>query len=681
MTTVDKLVDGISHSVHNGAVLLGLSAWHLYPDLIVLGANTATIKQNDPLVAPGIIVTVGLQGGGPEDSRGVYWSLPLTHVRYYGDPVISKGSVSSSESRLSIDDVWQITLGSLFALWGKEGSNTREAANLICIMWQKCEQGLAANEHFRLKRAACADSWLKYLSDAARRLLQSSGPEHELCKRLVGLGQRRATLFGRFDKAIPILGFTDAPFMNVLRLEERVKYLRKIAPKCCKETDLLVIRLCRYAPGNTSKNPRILQLATAATREVRNADSTYPSPDQYRSQRWTYDDTADPKTEVTRQEIVDAFTSGIVDTDHFLSYLSLGHAMGHGCHPDEDHLSVVENLRAIATASKIYSYMPNATVALNIVTYGPLTKAQWLGEKRRPNSNATQVDHWHGPEPLISNLLLPYSVSRRAAFACVSMFESGGFDLKPEYLEKVMAMSAGDSIFVAAPILCDPAIQCEPYEIRRIVGNIGRAGIAFLIPPSNPRTKKQELESYRVINHDFYDGRLEDSFPNTTLHLGFSGYEFALDVGEHGGRNREAFFLESPISVHDRGEWVADLDALATVANTQVHNGNCQHSTSDRRSLPEIQLVTIDRWEELLDPPKDAAVVRAHKNWLARLAAAAISVKMGNRTILFSKDACWKCHEENLHRRSVKTETADSRPSNSHQIQEGKDTSNTIYIL
>ena len=36
MTTMDKLIDGISHSIHNGAVLVGLSSWHLYPDLITL---------------------------------------------------------------------------------------------------------------------------------------------------------------------------------------------------------------------------------------------------------------------------------------------------------------------------------------------------------------------------------------------------------------------------------------------------------------------------------------------------------------------------------------------------------------------------------------------------------------------------------------------------------------------
>lgn len=39
--TMDQLVDGVSHSVSNGAVLLGLSAWHLRPNLIVLDGLAA----------------------------------------------------------------------------------------------------------------------------------------------------------------------------------------------------------------------------------------------------------------------------------------------------------------------------------------------------------------------------------------------------------------------------------------------------------------------------------------------------------------------------------------------------------------------------------------------------------------------------------------------------------------
>lgn len=174
-----------------------------------------------------------------------------------------------------------------------------------------------------------------------------------------------------------------------------------------------------------------------------------------------------------------------------------------------------------------------------------------------------------------------------------------------------------------------------------------------MAPPINPRIKKVDLESYQVINHDLSDGKIEDNFQGSTLDLGFSGYEFPLDVGDHGGRNREAFFLETLISVHDRGEWIPDLDVLEAVASTSLINANhavrtCHHTEPNRRAVPEGPLVTIDRWEELLEMPKDADVVRTHGNWPARLATAAVSVKMGNSTILCPDHGCLACCKNSL---------------------------------
>ena len=112
----------------------------------------------DPLIAPGGVVTIGLQGVEPEDSRGVYWSLSLAHVRYYGDPVKSEGSVNSGLSRISIEDMWLVALGSMFALWGTEGSNTKEAANLIRLMWQSCSEALLTFKDDTLKKAILGTS-------------------------------------------------------------------------------------------------------------------------------------------------------------------------------------------------------------------------------------------------------------------------------------------------------------------------------------------------------------------------------------------------------------------------------------------------------------------------------------------------------------------------------------------
>ncbi len=312
MTMMDKLVDGISHSVHDGAVLLGLSSWHLYPDLLVLGKVMADTRQRDPLISPGGMVTIGLQVAEPNDSRGVYWSLPLAHVRYYGDPVISERSMNSDSSRISIDDLWLVTLGSPFTLWKVEASRIKAAAQLIFMMWQNCEKGLAAVERHAMREPACKGSWLRCLANAAQRFVESSGHEKSLCKRLLSLGERKATLFGQFGNALPIFGLTDTSLMNILKLESRIQYLRDIAQKIGRETDVLVIKTCTYAPGTEGKEMTRLQIAmvnlskTAARLHPRRWTFPYEHPSDL-AQSWQK---SGPLPDIRDGEEYDGFDEG-----------------------------------------------------------------------------------------------------------------------------------------------------------------------------------------------------------------------------------------------------------------------------------------------------------------------------------------------------------------------------------
>ena len=97
-------------------MLLALSAWHLYPVMLVLGSTTARIEQNDPLVGPGGILTIGLHHNG-DTGMGVSWSLPLAHMRYYGDAPIVSRSLATDSSRISFEQLYQVTLGCLSTQW------------------------------------------------------------------------------------------------------------------------------------------------------------------------------------------------------------------------------------------------------------------------------------------------------------------------------------------------------------------------------------------------------------------------------------------------------------------------------------------------------------------------------------------------------------------------------------
>ena len=714
MIIMDKLIQGVSHGTNDGAVLLGLSAWHLYPDLLILGTSTKEVHQRDPLIAAGGTVTIGLSREDTQTSLGVYWSLPLANVRYYGDPVTSVASVNSDASRISMSDLFQVALGSLIAKWGVLSSQATDAANCIRLLWETCLKEGISNKS--IAEEIRERSWLKLLADAAGRYVQSSGHEQGLCKRLLGLGQRQSSLMGRSNEVVPIFGLTDTFFVQILKPEHRVPFLRTIAQSYGTETDVFIIRsfadseettlFKKTNPSDTGKpgassassissdtgepeassrakaesaSPELLAFGNGQENHGINAESVQPlragltlrwvnppaalfdasfhtqSSEQKKRQPrlkklWglrSRDEAAkstpvatfaflcgDTKSSalyrlrdiesssfrrldqkevkpemrsINLNQLTDALRAGNVCPGRLLKYLNSPE--------DGSSLAVLKPLQGLATAAMVYSFLPHATIALSTVQLGPLDATKWF------NSPQGRSEHMELPDSK-SNLLLPLQLSRAATFACISMFESGSFNPDPELLQKVMAISAGDSIYVAAPLLCDPAVVTKPYEIRRIVGNIGRAGIAFLIPPMNPMIKKLVLETYQLINHDPYDGKLEDSYQNTTLHLDFSGYEFPLDVGDHGRRHREAFFIESRVAVHDHGEWIADIDPLSTFDSENFHIAEpspcrCAKTAVLFETLvPDRPLISIDRWEELLESPLDAGVVRSRGNWL-----------------------------------------------------------------
>ncbi len=81
MIAVEKLTQGMPHSIVDGSVLLALSAWHIYPDMSVLGKHSHFVRQDDSLVAQGGVLTLGLESAlstsDDSISNGVTWSLPL----------------------------------------------------------------------------------------------------------------------------------------------------------------------------------------------------------------------------------------------------------------------------------------------------------------------------------------------------------------------------------------------------------------------------------------------------------------------------------------------------------------------------------------------------------------------------------------------------------------------------
>lgn len=175
MITIDKLIEGIPHSIVDGSVLLAISAWHIYPDMSVLGEKASFVKQQDPLVSAGGILTLGLEvarSRGKEMSiEGVYWSLPLAYYHYYGAPFTVEKTLNTDGSRLSLPQMLQVTIGAVVSGWSEPLFSAIEAATFLDTLWNYVSNPQAAQK----RPKPSSRSWLGLLGQTAQSLLESKG--------------------------------------------------------------------------------------------------------------------------------------------------------------------------------------------------------------------------------------------------------------------------------------------------------------------------------------------------------------------------------------------------------------------------------------------------------------------------------------------------------------------------
>ncbi|KAH8878796.1 hypothetical protein GQ53DRAFT_620810, partial [Thozetella sp. PMI_491] len=233
------------------------------------------------------------------------------------------------------------------------------------------------------------------------------------------------------------------------------------------------------------------------------------------------------------------------------------------------------------------------------------------------------------------------------ALACVTMFDTGTLDVSPGELTNVFAVSSGNSIYAVSPLLTDPYDDCRKFELTHLIGNIGRAGVAMMIPPTNPRIFKPGLETWNLINHSRFDRTCEDYFSKTSMHLSFTGYEQPVASAiSLGAQDLEACYMEALVSVYDGSKWVADLDVMTGLTSSKIDRltwispqRRCSHNVTEPPSW-----VSIDSWDELVEMTAGCNIVRAHGNSLARLAAAVVSVQKDvEACYLAPAEVCYAC--------------------------------------
>ena len=58
-----------------------------------------------------------------------------------------------------------------------------------------------------------------------------------------------------------------------------------------------------------------------------------------------------------------------------------------------------------------------------------------------------------------------------------------------------------------------------------------------------------------------------------------------------------------------------------------------------------LKFISVDSWHDFIDRPLEVAVVWAYGNWVGRLAAACLSAKRKDATIVLPQQLCWRCAE------------------------------------
>lgn len=256
MTQMERLVQGIPQSAQSGHILLALSAWHLFPDMMLVAPCVKNVHQQDPIFTSGGILTIGLETPHSEQN-GIYWSLPLSCLRHYGSPVQSGCSISSRErSRISLEEFLQAALGCFLQGWGEAGSNSSAAIKWLSSIYDLLHKAVSAgSEDARLLVGGPAEySWLNLLLLAAKHFLSQSGNERLTAKNLISLGRKHGKVFlGLPDK--PLFGLLDrGAFVGLIQdEEEKIRFLRKIAsdlmPKLNLKANQMFIRYERQYIG------------------------------------------------------------------------------------------------------------------------------------------------------------------------------------------------------------------------------------------------------------------------------------------------------------------------------------------------------------------------------------------------------------------------------------------------
>ncbi|KAI1142003.1 hypothetical protein F5Y05DRAFT_369401 [Hypoxylon sp. FL0543] len=293
MVGLECLLKGEPQSVTDGAILLAISAWHIFPNLIVLGRETKNIHFGDSVMPPEGVLTIGITTDreGDDLNSGIYWSVALSHYRYYGKPMQATGK---ADTRLTMDELHLVALGSLLRTWSAPRAQFELSARWFVALWE-CVG--------RVKDSLRPPQWLEIVANAAARFIGATGTVKKEFSSLIDFGYRRGRNFlvrsSLHSSWVPWFGLRCRHILESLRSEDAetcaVEYMRQLASFGGLEPDQALITYISQG-GETIKKVQVHTYYTAAVRPNLKTDEATSSP-SLSNAPGLKDDDLDPKAQ------------------------------------------------------------------------------------------------------------------------------------------------------------------------------------------------------------------------------------------------------------------------------------------------------------------------------------------------------------------------------------------------
>ena len=139
------------------------------------------------------------------------------------------------------------------------------------------------------------------------------------------------------------------------------------------------------------------------------------------------------------------------------------------------------------------------------------------------------------------------------------------------------------------------------------------------------------------------------------MHISFTDFHVPLLQNAEHNQDHEAVIQETVVSVYDSGDWIGDIDILKALSDERVYHMDVMTCKGGHQNPYHSTKTSAESWMDILDPPTEVCVVRAHGNWIGRLAVVSVLSQIlprdqGDCIVVCPEKVCWDCNPmSNMH--------------------------------